>query len=159
MGNSSKDLPRNSLLPLQLLSKSMLVRHLLDQMSTASASHLNQVQTNQGTREATPSLHQVVLRDVTKTQTTQDERLNPATSPATLLTSSTCSKQPPLASSTSPPLPPGPLSPSFAPSPSSASSPAFLGSSSTPPSTWCLPPPSWASPCQPSWQDMSSTLW
>merc|ERR1712061_462469 len=128
-----------------------------DQMSTAS--HLNQVQTNQGTREATPSLHQVVLRDVTKTQATQDDRLNPATSPATLLTSSTCSKRPPLASSTSPPLPPGPPSPSFAPSPSSASSPAFLGSSSTPPSTWSLPPPSWASPCQPSWQAMFSTQW
>merc|ERR1711944_299365 len=71
-------------------------------------------------------------QDVTKVQTSQDARLNPAATPAPPLTSSTCSKLSPLASSSSP------------------SSPAFLASSSIPPSTLCWLPLSWVSPCQPS---------
>merc|ERR1712211_175479 len=107
-----RQLLRNSLLHLQQLSRNLLLRHLhlLDRMSTARHLHLldrmsTASQPIQGTKQAAPSRHQVHT-DVTKEQTSQDALLNPAASPATPPTSSSCSKQSPLASSTSPPSPP-----------------------------------------------------
>merc|ERR1712083_1053985 len=117
-------------------------------MSTAS--HLNLVQTNQGTREATPSHHQVVLRDVTKTQATQDDRLNPATSPATLQPSWVPHPLRPLPGACH--LPPGPPPAS----PPGRTCPLLSGDlpapplrsrppPALPPQTPCAPP----APCQP----------